>query len=101
MMTAPTWLDVRTAGAPAALLERARSYLAAPDGPTEPAEQLAQAGLAALVATVASAGDRSAALDLLAADALVTLALLARAERDPATLARFAAGIRDAGASSS
>jgi len=35
-------------------------------------------------------GDRSVALDLLAADALVTLALKAQAAHDPASLDRFA-----------
>jgi hypothetical protein len=38
-------------------------------------------------------GDRSAALDLLAADALITLALLAQAERDPASLHQFASSL--------
>ncbi|HYC33936.1 MAG TPA: hypothetical protein VEB59_16720 [Gemmatimonadales bacterium] len=42
---------------------------------------------------LAHPGDRSAALDLLAADALITLALLAQADRDPARLAEFAAGL--------
>jgi hypothetical protein len=63
------------------------------------ADQMAGAALAALGATLASSGDRSTALDLLAADALVTLALLARAESDPAHLAAFAVEIRSAGAS--
>jgi hypothetical protein len=35
-------------------------------------------------------GDRSVALDLLAADALITLALLAQAEADPGDLGPFA-----------
>jgi hypothetical protein len=43
------------------------------------------------------AGDRSVALDLLAADALVTLALLAQAQRNPAGLASFAAEVLRAG----
>jgi hypothetical protein len=38
-------------------------------------------------------GDRSVALDLLAADALITLALLARAEEAPERLAEFATGL--------
>ena len=36
---------------------------------------------------------RGAALDLLAADALITLALLAQAERDPSRLQEFATRI--------
>jgi hypothetical protein len=39
------------------------------------------------------AGDRSVALDLLAADALITLALLAQAEDQPERLGEFAAGL--------
>jgi hypothetical protein len=38
-------------------------------------------------------GDRSVALDLLAADALVTLALLAQAESAPEQLSEFAGSI--------
>ena len=41
-------------------------------------------------------GDRSVALDLLAADALITLALLAQAQRAPEDLARFATTILQA-----
>jgi hypothetical protein len=39
---------------------------------------------------VAHPGDRSVALELLSADALITLALLSRAEEDPEGLAEFA-----------
>jgi hypothetical protein len=42
---------------------------------------------------VAHPGDRSVALDLLAADALITLALLAEAERAPQRLGDFAASL--------
>jgi hypothetical protein len=46
-------------------------------------------------------GDRSVALDLLAADALVTLALLAQAQAAPERLGAFAAGVlRDVSPSS-
>jgi hypothetical protein len=38
-------------------------------------------------------GDRSVALDLLAADALVTLALLAQAQASPERLGEFAASV--------
>jgi hypothetical protein len=42
---------------------------------------------------LARAGDRSVALDLLAADALVTLALLAQAQTSPERLGDFAATV--------
>jgi hypothetical protein len=42
---------------------------------------------------LARAGDRSVALDLLAADALVTLALLAQAQQEPERLDAFAAAV--------
>ncbi len=52
---------------------------------------LALAGRTALERVLAHAGDRSVALDLLAADALVTLALLAQAQAAPERLGEFAA----------
>jgi hypothetical protein len=54
---------------------------------------LAAAGQTALDEVLSHAGDRSAALDLLAADALITLALLAQAETDPQRLGEFATSI--------
>jgi hypothetical protein len=54
---------------------------------------LAAAGRRALEQVVAHAGDRSVALDLLAADALITLALLAEAQRRPERLEEFATGL--------
>jgi hypothetical protein len=59
---------------------------------------LAIAGRAALEQVLGHPGDRTVALDLLAADALVTLALLAQAQRDPGRLADFAAEVLRAGA---
>ena len=56
-------------------------------------DTLARAGQAALRTVLAHPGDRSAALDLLAADALVTLALLAQAETQPDRLEEFATSI--------
>ena len=47
----------------------------------------------ALDQVLAHPGDRSVALDLLAADALVTLALLAQAQRAPERLSEFAGSI--------
>lgn len=81
-------------GAPEPLRAKARAYLESEGRTVERTgtpELLAVAAWAALAAVLAHPGDRSIALDLLAADALVTLALKARAQEDPAKLARFAA----------
>jgi hypothetical protein len=96
--SALAWLEARGSGAPAALLERASHYVVqAGEGP-DPAQVLARAGVAALEATLGSGSGRAAALDLLAADALVSLALLVQAELDPASLAGFARRVRHTGA---
>ena len=94
------WLVGRTGRAPDALRRRVHRHLAdlggsRTDDPTP--EALADAGRGALTQVLAHAGDRTVALDLLAADALVTLALLAQAQRDPARLAGFAAEVLRAG----
>jgi hypothetical protein len=65
-----------------------------PDGGGPPAESLGAAGLLALEATLRLGPERPAALDLLAADALVTMALQARAEHDPARLGELARVLR-------
>jgi hypothetical protein len=54
---------------------------------------LAAAATAALDAVARQPEGRAAALDLLAADALITLALLAQAESDPSRLHEFAGRI--------
>jgi len=99
LSTLASWLDERTGRAPAALAERARQYAlhceaagpAASDAsPTSTANTLADAAVAALGQVLSQAGDRSAALDLLVGDALITLALLAQAETAPASLGEFA-----------
>lgn len=80
---------------PAALRERMRVALAdaraggAPDG-SGPGEMLARAALDCLRLVLASSGERESALDLLAADALLTEACMAAAGGDPATLAGLA-----------
>ena len=56
-------------------------------------EALARSARRALDRVLARAGDRSVALDLLAADALVTLALLAQAQAAPERLDDFAAAV--------
>jgi hypothetical protein len=87
------WFREHSAGAPTPLRQRAEHYL---ERRTESdlSRRLAGAAQAALGAVLAHRGDRSVALDLLAADALVTLALKASALEDPAGLARFAAELR-------
>lgn len=91
-MAATSWLQRRAEGAPDLLRERALAY--AQEGDPAAAGSLGAAGLRALHATLNLGPDRRAALDLLAADALVTLALLARAEADPAGLADLARSLR-------
>jgi hypothetical protein len=86
------WLDRHTYDAPAALRSRVLEYTAgSQEG--EPSTALATAGRRALDRVLAHPGDRSVALDLLAADALITLALLAEAEHRPERLGEFAAGL--------
>lgn len=59
-------------------------------------ERLAYAGRRALENVCKHPGDRTVALDLLAADALITMALQAQAELDPANLADFATRLQRA-----
>lgn len=90
------WLDRHTGEAPAALRTRVREHaLAATAGPLPTV--LAEAGRAALDRVVDRPGDRSVALDLLAADALITLALLAQAQAAPERLGEFAMAALHAG----
>jgi hypothetical protein len=92
------WFGRESAGAPQALRDRAARFLEAQPPSGDVAEQLAAAATAALAAALAHPGDRSSALDLLAADALVTLALKARAVARPDGLAAFAEALGTAGA---
>lgn len=88
------WLTRHTAQAPAALRERVlRHVYAVPPGDSV-AETLADASRQALrqVELDPTAG-RPVALDLLAADALITLALLAQAQEQPSGLRDFATGL--------
>ena len=91
----PDWVERRTSNAPAALRERVRAYASLAGGSSP--EALASAGQRALSEVLAHAGDRRVALDLLAADGLITLALLAQAEHSPQHLRRFAASLLDTG----
>lgn len=89
------WIEQRTAGAPELLRGRVGEYLDVTGATDDPAG-LAAAGESALGAAIAAGADRAGALDLLAADALITLAMLAAAERDPARLGSSAQTIREA-----
>jgi hypothetical protein len=91
-MRLEAWLDQRTSQAPPALRTRVREYVLAASGDSLSAS-LASAGRAALDRVLSHSGDRSAALDLLAADALITLALRAQAEEEPERLEEFAAAV--------
>jgi hypothetical protein len=95
-VTVSTWLDRHTAAAPPALRSRVREHvLAVPSERPTPAA-LAAAASRALDSVVTHPGDRSVALDLLAADALITLALLAQAQDAPAELGAFATSLLQA-----
>ena len=82
------WIEEQCRDAPEALRERALHYVR--DGEEFLPRRLGAAAEAALQSVLGRLGDRSVALDLLAADALVTLALKAQAARDPSGLHRFA-----------
>jgi hypothetical protein len=87
------WLDRHTSLAPAALSARVRERALAVTPRHTVAGTLARAAGETLEHVLARPGDRAVALDLLAADALVTLALLAQAELAPAHLGEFAASL--------
>lgn len=89
------WLAARFAGAPTELVQRASEFVGEIGTPSATPEALSQAARRALAAALARTADRGAALDLLAADALVTVALAAQVEADPAGLERFARELRD------
>ena len=90
------WLVARTARGPDALRERVFEHAAAVSEGNSTAEQLALAAERVLAIVEEHPGDRSIALDLLAADALITLALLAQAESAPEALGQFAEGLLSA-----
>jgi len=88
----PDWVDRHAAAAPPALRACVRHYL--PTTAREPLpNQLAAAADSALARVLSHPGDRSVALDLLAADALITLALLAQAQTAPDQLEEFAISV--------
>lgn len=95
---AEAWFAEHTVEAPEALRQRAEHFFVRADE-VDLAERLAGAGRAALVQAVREDGGRAAALDLLAADALITLALLRVAESTPGQLGPAAASLRSRAAS--
>lgn len=92
------WLAERTEGAPTELRDRVMAWVGAATPGDSVATTLGLAGMAALDAAIDQGAARTAALDLLAADALVTLALLAQAEQDPRQLGAYARQLRMDGA---
>lgn len=84
------WLGTRTSRAPAALRARVLEHAAAVTEGDTTADHLAVAAERVLAIVEEHPGDRSIALDLLAGDALITLALLAQAESAPELLGKFA-----------
>lgn len=88
--TLERWLAGRTERGPAALRARVLEHAAAVGDAASPAERIALAAERVLAIVEEHPGDRSIALDLLAADALITLALLAEAETAPERLGQFA-----------
>lgn len=90
-MTAAAWFTARIAGAPPALAVRAQAYVDRVPAGASSATRLAAAARLALGAVLEQGRERSAALDLLVADSLVTLALLSQAEEAPERLDTFAA----------
>jgi len=96
-MVLADWLDQHTSQAPEALRARVRELVEPTATTTPPPVALAAAGRHALDRVMDHPGDRSVALDLLAADALVTLALLAQAQAAPERLGEFATTVLHAG----
>lgn len=88
--TLDRWLAGKTASGPPALRERVLEHASAVGDAASPPERIALAAERVLAIVEEHPGDRSIALDLLSADALITLALLAQAEIAPERLGDFA-----------
>jgi hypothetical protein len=91
------WLDARIRHAPPVLRQRIAELAAGSPRGGSPADALAILAREVVTRVAQSSGDRSVALDLLAADALITLALLAQAETEPSRLTEFAQQLLTAG----
>jgi hypothetical protein len=89
MTDARSWLDARANGAPDRLRERMNQALTGSNEATI-ADELAAAAESCLRAALKNPSQRASALDLLAADALLTHACEAAAEQGGDALARFA-----------
>jgi hypothetical protein len=87
------WVERHTSEAPEALRTRVQQHVARADAGQTVPDALARAAREALGQVLTHPGDRSVALELLAADALITLALLAQAQHAPEQLGEFAASI--------
>ncbi len=87
------FLNRWTCGAPAPLRERVLARARSAAGRESLASTLAGAAQELLTEVIRHPGDRSVALDLLASDAMITLALLAQAEAEPEHLGEFAASL--------
>lgn len=88
------WVTSRIDGAPQALRSRVEEWISLGSESSVP-DRLAAAGTIALSASDKPGAGRESALDLLAADALITLALLHHAEHDPAGLEGAARQLRE------
>ena len=88
------WLAARLGEGPEPLAQRTRTLVEESGSADSLPDRLAAAAAHALDHALQVGASRAAALDLLAADALVTLALEAIAEERPADLAAFARSVR-------
>lgn len=89
------WVEARTRGAPPRLRERVLDHVRITGETDNPPADLAGAAHHSLAGVLAAPGDRTVALDLLAADGLITLALLRQAEDDPSALVAFARSLTE------
>lgn len=96
MTTPATWYETHSSGAPDALRTRGAEFIARTGTGSGLASRLTEAASLSLASVLRQGRDRSAALDLLTADGLLTLAMLAQAEESPETLGQFAADIVNA-----
>lgn len=84
------WMLRHVGQAPSSLRDRVLEHAGAVTEGETLADRLAVAAERVLAIVEEHPGDRRIALDLLAGDALITLALLAQAETEPEALGQFA-----------
>lgn len=93
MIDLETWLDERVPRMPVELRREVDAAMAERPASNDPLpDRLAEAGLAALARSIQGT-ERSTATDLLVADALLTYACEAAAEKGPIALDRVTAGL--------